>query len=63
MNFNIDKYISEDTSVSGFVDFGENLVDDLRINKKMIDDSYIDKKALADKEEKDRESLKAEQVK
>lgn len=40
MNFNMDSYIKADASSTGFVDFGDNIVDDLRVDNKMIEDSY-----------------------
>ena len=43
MNINIDNYMASDASQNGFVDFGDNIVDDLRIDKKMLDESYMDK--------------------
>jgi len=42
--FNIDSYIkAESGDLSGFVDFGDNLTDDLRVDGKMLEGADIEK--------------------
>ena len=54
-NINIDNYMKADSATdaaqaTGFVDFGDDgLIDDLRVDGKMIDESILDKQALSNK--------------
>lgn len=58
MNINMDNYLKADATAHdssyGFVDFGDNLVDDLRVDQHMLDQSYTDKQQLADREKKEK---------
>jgi hypothetical protein len=55
MDFNVDNYMKSDPNY-GFVDFGDNLVDDLRIDKKILEYSEMDKQTVAEIESQKKES-------
>lgn len=58
MDFNVDNYMKNDPNY-GFVDFGDNLVDDLRVDSKMIEESELDKQALTEREKAKKAAAKA----